>query len=112
MRLFKLIGVVLLSASFGACASSTDPNYRLFGKNAAMREVSGLVIKTGKNWWGQRYVVVKDEATGMRIYVQSDAQTCTPGKSFRGSGHLSRADEKEYEATFHFHLSKPDRACG
>jgi hypothetical protein len=81
----------------------------MFGKHAAMRDVAGDVISTGTSWWGSRYIVVKDVMTGLRIYVQSDASACLPGKSFKATGHLTRATEKDYDATFHSHLT--DAVC-
>ena len=113
MRSSKFLGLVLFAGVLGACASwgNEDPNYRMFGKYAQIREVAGEVITTGTSWWGGRYIVVKDQSTGLRIYVQSDAAACVPGKPFKGTGHLTRAEEKDYDATFHFHLTDVDKAC-
>jgi hypothetical protein len=77
-----------------------------------MRDVAGAVIATGTNWWGARYIVVKDEGTGLRVYVLSDAAACAPGKPFKGTGHLTRAEEKNYDATFHLHLTDAKNARG
>jgi hypothetical protein len=107
MRSSKLMVAILLAASLSACASSA--NDRMFGKHAAMRDVTGTVISTGTSWWGNRYIVVKDVTTGLRVYLQSDAQACIVGKSFKATGHLTRATEKDYDATFHGHLA--DAVC-
>jgi hypothetical protein len=100
------------SVLLGACACHSDASTsRMFGRNARIREISGEVIDTGASWWGARYIVVKDHITGLRVFVLSDAAACVPGKRFRGTGHLTHADEKDYDATFHFHLMNGDKAC-
>lgn len=112
MRSSKLIIAVLLSSVLGASASWAGPDYRMFGKNARMRDVAGEVITADTNWWGARYIVVKDRGTGLRVYVQSNAAACIAGRSFKGKGHLTRADEKDYDATFHLHLTDAGTVCG
>lgn len=81
-----------------------DADYPSLGVNFARRI-------TGTSWWGARYIVVKDRATGLRIYVQSDAAACVSGRPFKGTGHLTRAEEEDYDATFHLHLTDADRVC-
>lgn len=83
----------------------------MFGKNARMRDVAGEVIGMGTNGWGTRYIVVRDGSTGLRVYVQSAPSSCAPGKSFRATGHLTRAKEKDHDATFHFHFTNAETAC-
>jgi hypothetical protein len=107
MRRSRLPMIILLSVSLSACASWGGD--RMFGKYAAMRDIYGNVISTGTSSWGIRYLVMKDIETGLRIYVQSDASTCSPGKAFKATGHLTRATETEYDATFHGHLT--DAVC-
>lgn len=84
----------------------------MFGKYARTRNVAGEVIDTGTSWWGARYIVVRDRSTGLRVFVLSDAAACVLGKPFNGTGRLTRAEEKEYDATFHFVLSDATSACG
>lgn len=113
MRLSKLITSALLAGFLSACAAQgqEDPDYRMFGKHARMREIAGKVIATGTNGWGGRYILLKDSSTGLRVYLQSDATTCTPGKIFRGTGHLTRAGGVDYDATAHLHLTDADKSC-
>jgi hypothetical protein len=114
MRSSKWIVTALLAGFLGACASlgQADSAFPMFGKNAKMRDVVGDVIEVRTNDWGSRYVVVKDEITGLRVYVRSEAATCAPGTAFRGTGHLTRASEKDFDATFHFHLTNPNQVSG
>jgi hypothetical protein len=107
MRLSKLMLVLALSASLGP-AHGAD---RVFGKAAAMRDIAGTVTGAGASSYGGRYIVVKDVATGLRVYVRTDAETCSPGKPFRASGHLTRAESKDYDATFHAHFDTLAKAC-
>ena len=105
-----LIGVLLIAMS---CTTSS-PTYRMFGKHARMREIAGDVITTGTTSWGDRYIVVQDQSTGLRVFVLSDSEACVPRKPFKGMGHLGQRveDEKDYDATFHFHLTDRDKVCG
>jgi hypothetical protein len=114
MRFSKLTVAALASTTLCACVSRAGDglDQRMFGKHARMREVSGEVVSIGANGWGSRYIVVKDVGTALRVYVQSDAAGCVPGKAFKARGHLSRAAEKDYDATFHLHLTDPDNTCG
>jgi hypothetical protein len=114
MRSSRWTAIVLLCALLGACAAreQNGSDYPVFGKNAPMREVAGEVIGAATNWWGSRYIIVKDKSTGLHVYVQSVGATCVPRKSFRAIGHLTRAEGKDHEATFHLHLMDADKACG
>lgn len=114
MRISKLIVTVLVSAFVCTTASPGDDGSfrRMYGKHARMREITGMVIGTGTSWWGARYVVVKDASTGLRVYVQFAAEACAPGTQFKASGHLTRATGKDYDASFHIHLSDAGTICG
>jgi hypothetical protein len=110
MIMFKLkpLFVVSLAISLGACTSGND---RMFGTYAAMREVAGPVTGTGTTSWGARYIVVTDQATGLRIFVQTEAVACAPGKPFKATGHLTQAEDDDFDATFHLHITTVEKAC-
>lgn len=107
MRLSKVMLCLALSVALSPAVGADQ----MFGKNAAMRNIAGTVTGSGKSAWGERYVIVKDSATGLRVYVQTDAVACAPGKPFNATGHLTREQKADFDATFHAHLETIKRAC-
>lgn len=111
MQTLRWIAAGALLSLMASLPASAEPQSRQFGKHAKMTDIAGAVVTTGTSTWGARYIVVKDGATGLRIYVQTDAQACTPGKPFKATGHLTRAKADAYDATFHGHLPPDGQSC-
>ncbi len=81
------------------------------GRYEPIREVIGEVTTVAIDRLGVRHIIVQDQNSGCRVFVVTDEQTCTPGKSFNGSGRPRSLGGEDHDVMLDYHYSSEKPAC-